>query len=141
MSEFHHVYVISHSRDGQPCKPVKIGISANAETRLRGLQTANPSRLILICTFNFPNQNMARMIEEAFHETMAAKRLSGEWFDMSPLMAVELMCTNVRQALTHFLSEDAELFEAACEGSNLNDNERHLAKIPRGPNNDNARSA
>jgi hypothetical protein len=115
-------------------------MSKNAEARLKALQTANASHLILLCTFNFPNNEMARMIEEAFHRTMGNKRMAGEWFDIHPLSAIDLMCANVRQALTHFLSEDAELFEAACEGSNLNDNERHLAMIPRGPNNDNARS-
>ncbi len=67
------VYVIT---DG---KYFKIGYTDGAvEARIDTLQTGNPNRLILV------HQMVGnRALEKELHGTYAAKRLSGEWFDLT----------------------------------------------------------
>jgi len=57
---------------------VKIGIAANADKRLRELQTANPHRLELLGTITG-----GRSKEMELHERFHHLRLSGEWFTAS----------------------------------------------------------
>jgi hypothetical protein len=67
------VYVITDGRY------FKIGYTDGAvEARIDTLQTGNPNRLILV-------HQMAggRALEKELHGAYAAKRLSGEWFDLS----------------------------------------------------------
>jgi hypothetical protein len=123
-----HVYIIAHMKGRVPCAPVKIGISASPERRVANLQTANPKPLVLLCTFATPVRDIAKVIESGFHEVMADKRLAGEWFDIPPMLAVELMCSNFRGALKYFLDGDEEAIDLAMEYSGLLHNEEKLAK-------------
>ena len=67
------VYVIT---DG---KYFKIGYTDGAvETRIDTLQTGNPNRLILVY-----QMAGSRALEKELHGIYAAKRLSGEWFDLT----------------------------------------------------------
>jgi hypothetical protein len=93
------VYIIAHTSKGRPCAPVKIGITNRPEKRLQNLQTASSIGLILFHSFPMPVRWMARAIETAFHQTQIDKRLRGEWFNVHPVVALQLMCINIRSAL------------------------------------------
>jgi hypothetical protein len=123
-----HVYIIAHMVGRKPVAPVKVGISSSPEKRLATLQTANPKPLVLLCTFATPNREMAKVLESAFHEVRASDRLAGEWFNIHPMIAVKLMCDNVRGAFRHFLGSDPEVHDIAVEFSGLRANEEKLAQ-------------
>jgi predicted GIY-YIG superfamily endonuclease len=72
----HYVYIIHAHGSGR----VKIGISANAERRLAGLQTGSGSALRLGRLFRVGGVDDARKIERAAHRHLAKWRTSGEWF-------------------------------------------------------------
>lgn len=74
------IYVIS---DGVACK---IGYtSGDPAERLKNLQTGNPNSLSLITSF--PGD---RCEEMRLHRKFADKRLSGEWFALSPVDLAQL---------------------------------------------------
>ena len=79
-----YVYVIAHQNDGDTHAPVKVGIAKNPIKRVETLQSGNPNKLVVAATFFTPSRDMAFEIEAAFHETMAARRLKGEWFSVAP---------------------------------------------------------
>ena len=67
------VYIVT---DG---KYFKIGYTDGAvEARIDALQTGNPNRLILV-----HQMDGGRALEKELHGAYAAKRLSGEWFDLT----------------------------------------------------------
>lgn len=67
------VYIVT---DG---KYFKIGYTDGAvEARIDALQTGNPNRLILV-----HQMDGSRALEKELHGVYAAKRLSGEWFDLT----------------------------------------------------------
>lgn len=121
-----HVYIIAHMSGRRPVAPVKIGISTDPNGRLSNLQTANPKPLVLLCTFATPERAIAKLLEGAFHEVMGKNRLAGEWFDIDPMGAVELMCANFRTAFNRFLGDDPEALEQAAIHSGLLENEAKL---------------
>ena len=122
-----HIYIIANMRGKRPISPVKIGISSTPKKRIAALQTANPNRLVLLATFGVPTRDMAKAIEGAFRHVKADKRMAGEWFDIEPMYAVDLMCSNIRGALNYLL-EDEELRAYAVEFSCLRENEEKLAQ-------------
>lgn len=65
---------------------VKIGISNSPLARLATLQTASPYRLRL--AFSAPACGNAFEVEQAAHAILSAHRASGEWFAVSPDMAI-----------------------------------------------------
>lgn len=71
------IYTISESRLG----PTKIGISQDVRTRYATIQTGNPRRLLsgmfLLCQH-------AADIERRVHNRLHARRLAGEWFNVTP---------------------------------------------------------
>lgn len=77
------VYVIS-----APGHPVKIGIAKDPERRLAELQTGSPHRLMIHFTASVSN---GRGVERACHMTLSANRLEGEWFDVTPDRAIEVV--------------------------------------------------
>ena len=97
------VYAIG-SEDG----PQKIGRSANPTARLRGLQTSSPHRLKLHATINIPATD-AVAVERRAHATLSLRRLSGEWFGVTPDQAV----TAVKEAAVVVAHERAERATAA----------------------------
>ena len=67
------VYIVT---DG---KFFKIGFTDGAvEARIDALQTGNPNRLILV-----HQMDGSRTLEKELHGIYAAKRLNGEWFDLT----------------------------------------------------------
>lgn len=84
------VYVIGHSSmEG----PVKLGKSAigNAERRLRDLQSGNPRTLSILGSADVEDCDL---IENLLHNVFREKRLSGEWFDITPREAFKALGIN-----------------------------------------------
>lgn len=89
------VYVIAVGDRGEARAPVKVGLADDPEARLRNLQCANPEPLTLWARIEAPNREIARALERAFHDTQAPKRRRGEWFDIEPDYATDLMALNL----------------------------------------------
>lgn len=68
----------------------KIGYSADPEVRLRTLQTGNPEPLQVQYIFEI-DEKYARKYEKFIHREYGHKRISGEWFDMTPEEVASLM--------------------------------------------------
>lgn len=71
------VYIIQDAHGA-----VKIGIAADAEARLKDLQTANSRPLALVYNLKFDNRQIAQQIERILHKRFASDALSGEWFSI-----------------------------------------------------------
>jgi len=76
-----YIYVILGEHD-----LVKIGISNDPTSRLANLQTASPFRLRLV--FTAPAYGHAYRIEQMAHTILGRQRASGEWFKVTPDMAI-----------------------------------------------------
>ncbi|MFI8792665.1 GIY-YIG nuclease family protein [Streptomyces sp. NPDC055105] len=74
------VYVIGQT--GSPV--VKIGVTKNLRSRLKGIQTGSPVRLEVLWS-----QPAGYELEAALHAHFSAKRLEGEWFDFGSSDPVE----------------------------------------------------
>lgn len=68
----------------------KIGFSSDVEQRLRNLQTANSEKLCVHHKVEVPKKR-ARILERKIHKEMSYKRVKGEWFDMSPKDAKNIL--------------------------------------------------
>lgn len=77
------VYVIRKTISGH----VKIGIGADPRERLRNLQTGSsePLEIVYTCAVRSNNGNS---VEFAAHDILGKFRLTGEWFDTTPEVAV-----------------------------------------------------
>lgn len=87
----HYLYVMAKWEGKDPTSPVKIGISASPESRLLSIQTACPFPVRMICHLTAPSREIALAVEKCFHHTQKKHRLYGEWFDINPLHAVQLV--------------------------------------------------
>lgn len=70
----------------------KIGRSYQVDNRIKGLQTANANKLILIDKYECRN---CKILEKRIHNHLKDKRLNGEWFFLSNDEAndvMELVC-------------------------------------------------
>lgn len=104
MSKDCYVYVVGTIRNGLMDRPVKVGITNSPNSRLKAIQTGSPDEVAFVWVFAMPNKQIARHIETCFHETQVKHRLRGEWFAIDPLIAVQLMCLNIRASLMVNLS-------------------------------------
>lgn len=103
MSEIrHHVYIIAHSSEIGPVAPIKVGISSNPSLRLAQFQTASPRKLEGVMTFKLRQREVALDIESTFHRLHDAFRLEGEWFDIDPVTAIHLLCSQAKLQLDLF---------------------------------------
>ena len=69
------VYIISDGEWG----PVKVGVAARPENRVRELQVGNPKRLKLVDWWQFKTRDEAFTVERNILEEMAPYRMVGEW--------------------------------------------------------------
>lgn len=76
------LYVIGPKTGAQ-----KIGFSKNVQQRLRTLQTASALPLHVHISQPVPEARV-RLLEKQLHRELGYRRLSGEWFDLSPDDAV-----------------------------------------------------
>lgn len=88
LMDVNYVYLIAHKANGEFVGPVKVGFSKYPAKRLASLQTGNPKPIDCVYSFQTPSRELARFAEAAFHEVAKGHRLSGEWFDMSPDLAM-----------------------------------------------------
>ncbi len=68
----------------------KIGISWNANVRMANLQAWAPETLTLVWTGSGPRSQIMD-VERTAHAHLASWRLAGEWFDVTPERAVEVV--------------------------------------------------
>src|SRR4051812_18350249 len=115
----HHIYVITVAKPGEDRGPVKIGITGNVDARFCALQTASPYPLQLVHVFTAPDAQCARGVERAFHEIQAKHRTHGEWFDLSPVVAVQIMCLNLEVMFKFRCKFTADEIEVAREMSGV----------------------
>jgi hypothetical protein len=85
------VYIISHASLGGLAAPVKVGITKSLGSRLASLQTGNSRQIEVAFHFVLASRQDAVFAEAEFHREMAQFRLRGEWFDMEPLYALEVL--------------------------------------------------
>lgn len=74
------IYVAQSGDDG----PVKIGVSSDPVRRIKQLNTGSAVKIVLIGFFVCGSWLIARILEATVHAALAAWRLNGEWFDVSP---------------------------------------------------------
>lgn len=101
----HYVYVVAYPKENVWEGPVKVGITKALKGRLQGIQTGSPHPVGFAWAFAVPNRAIARQLEESFHETQKRFALKGEWFDMNPTKAVQLMCMNITAAVRFFMAD------------------------------------
>lgn len=90
------VYLIARV-DGDGVKaPVKIEIASNPIGRLKDLGTACPYPLDLVETFAMSDREYALKAERLFHRLLKKHRLHGEWFDICPHEAFNLIFQEVK---------------------------------------------
>lgn len=100
MSERAWLYIIAEEHGDDLKPPVKIGISGNPWSRVNALQAGCPSGyLYLYHAFCLANRELARSLEQHFHRWQDAKRIHGEWFELSPDEALSLLRTHVIASL------------------------------------------
>lgn len=80
-----YIYVI-----GRPNHPVKIGFSENVDARLSNLQTCHPEKLGIYFELEVIPK-WARKVEKGCHIRLAVHRQEGEWFDVTPEEAIEVV--------------------------------------------------
>lgn len=94
------VYVISAvNDDGKLAAPVKVGISENANVRLGTIQTACPFRIELAYVVSCFDRNIARALEMSFHNAQKDMQAYGEWFNIEPVRAINILCVAYRSYL------------------------------------------
>lgn len=113
--------------DGRLEGPVKFGVSENPASRLSQLQTGNARPLVMAVYLRFPDREAAALIEVALQEVLAADRLVGEWFNISPQRGLAALCCNVRSCLEQALT--SELLHHAVQFSCLDQAEMLLSRI------------
>jgi Meiotically up-regulated gene 113 len=103
-----HVYVICHLDGKEPVGPVKVGIGIDPRSRLGSLQIGNPRRLAIWATFLTPEEMSATLIERTVHERLANNSLSGEWFDLDPISAADIVRFALLDLLEKYLGYSRE---------------------------------
>ena len=76
------IYVIGPESGAQ-----KIGFSQDVEKRLSSIQTGNPQKL-KIHHIQEVRENHVRLLEKKIHKVITHKRVSGEWYNVTPEEAI-----------------------------------------------------
>jgi len=113
------VYIFARDCDGYAGGPVKIGISSDPDARLRAVQTGCPHRIIKLCHVYAHDREVAKNIEALIHLELSDKRASGEWFNATPLEAVEALLICFREALEAIGFSKQQFYEFASAGTGL----------------------
>lgn len=83
-----YVYLMVDTSNGYH----KIGISNHPEYRERTLQSEKPS-IEKICAKKYPTRIIAQSIESALHTAFSAKRIRGEWFNLTENDVKQIIAT------------------------------------------------
>lgn len=106
----------------------KIGFSVCAETRLKELQIGCPFRLSLSAAVAVNAKG--RTIERGAHTALAKYRKHGEWFDVSPLEAVEAILGACRKhhvqhwPIEHVYELERKALAQISQGARARDTQR-----------------
>lgn len=65
----------------------KIGVANSVRKRMSGIKTGNPFPISLITKSSIEN---AHEVEQAIHKKLEKRKVSGEWFKMSPAEVIEI---------------------------------------------------
>lgn len=76
--------------------PVKIGVATDMPSRLSAIQTGFPYKLRAYCHVEVP-EGRALEIERACHARLSDYRLNGEWFDIDPYEAIDVVKLVIEQ--------------------------------------------
>lgn len=106
-----YVYVIAAIENDRPVAPTKIGIARHPGKRLKQLQTGSHRKLEVIGAFCCPGRQIAEAIEKSMHEALTDKSLTGEWFDVCPVLAVVQACMWLHEALAVIGFKDDALYK------------------------------
>jgi hypothetical protein len=83
-----YVYLMVDTANGYH----KIGISNKPEYRERTLQSEKPT-IEKVCAKKYPSRVIAEAIESALHKAFDAKRIRGEWFNLSDQEVADIKAT------------------------------------------------
>ena len=109
-----YVYIVATVIKGVYMAPIKVGLTSNIDGRMASLQTGSAHKLTPVHWLPVPTRDIAADLESMWHQTFAENRMSGEWFNVDPLEAVEgLTICAVEWARAACESQDqlAELIE------------------------------
>ena len=67
-------------------KYIKIGISYDVDKRMKDLDIANPTTLVLVSKLQIPNRLTALRLEERLHKKFEKFHIKGEWFEKSTVI-------------------------------------------------------
>lgn len=85
------VYLIQTKPKKKVSVPVKIGVTSNAERRLKSLQTGSPFKLHCTALIPCKSKESAYDLESFLHKQLSRHRMEGEWFRqnfaLKPLIA------------------------------------------------------
>lgn len=93
--EQNYIYVYFVTTENKGNTPIKIGVSATPESRLKELQTGNPFKLKIIKKVPCLTKGAAFALESSLHEMTKAtnKKMIGEWFKIyQPIDSLIGMC-------------------------------------------------
>ncbi len=94
----YYVYFIQ-TEDG----PIKIGVAWDVADRLRHLQTANPTELVVLNAVRCESKAAAKVLERTLHRQLQNFHIRGEWFEPAPevfgaIHDPESDCATIRRA-------------------------------------------
>ncbi len=95
---YEFLYVIATKRNGQWGSPIKVGVTHSLKRRLGAIRTGSPYPVTYFQFWKCGSRKIAEFMELAFHQLRGERRLSGEWFDVSPIEACCLIELYMRQA-------------------------------------------
>ncbi|MBC7906378.1 MAG: GIY-YIG nuclease family protein [Rhodospirillaceae bacterium] len=84
---------------------LKIGRARNIHTRLRNLQTGNPTELLLVGWIEAADDNE---LERSLHKHFATQRRMGEWFEIEP---ADVQSVILRAGQQGFVAKNADAFK------------------------------
>jgi hypothetical protein len=85
------VYVIATKDGDQWRDPVKIGITSKILNRLKELQTGSAQPLGYYRFWTLGEREPCAFIERAFHQLQKEHKLHGEWFQLDPESAAQII--------------------------------------------------
>jgi hypothetical protein len=110
------IYIAQADEDG----PVKIGVSDDPERRIAELQIGNAVKIVLVGFFVCGSWLIARTLEASVHAALAAFRLSGEWFSVSPDTArrtIEEKAADLGYVVTYVAVASGVVYAAIATGA------------------------
>jgi hypothetical protein len=107
-----YIYVLATIGSAGDCSPIKIGIAGNPAKRLAIIRTACPNPLRMQMFFGPMHRDYARYIEKEVHSLYQKYRLHGEWFDVTPKNAIDLISDVITVICTRDMVDELECSKA-----------------------------